>query len=162
MLPGYALLPQRWTGFPSIIDTYIQRNKKLCALSRTRPTLFPHVTSESSGLHALVVRKDGSHPRSFPYFPTTFAKSCPFSGKVVLFFHALLAPLSFPPGLLNEMGHFPTLRTAFYRRLTFFPLLTTTYRREQLTFLVLSICDTKQNSSNSSEDELLLFEFRNI
>ena len=42
-----------------------------------------------------------------------FAKSSPFSGKVVLFFHPLLAPLSFPPGLPNEMGQFPTLSHSF-------------------------------------------------
>lgn len=53
-------------------------------------------------------------PAYFSLFPHYFSrKVVHFPAKVVLFFHPLLAPLSFPPGLPNEMGHFPTLSHSF-------------------------------------------------
>lgn len=53
-------------------------------------------------------------PASFSLFPHYFSrKVVHFQANVVLFFHPLLAPLSFPPGLPNEMGQFPTLSHSF-------------------------------------------------
>lgn len=53
-------------------------------------------------------------PAYFSLFPHYFSrKVVHFLAKVVLFFHPLLAPLSFPPDLPNEMGHFPTLSHSF-------------------------------------------------
>ena len=92
-----------------------------------------------------------------------FAKSSPFSVKSRLVFPPSSRPSFFSlPVCRTRWDTSPLFRTVFNCRHTFFPLLAITYRREQLTFLALSICCTKQNSSNSSEDELLLFEFRNI
>lgn len=72
MLPGQAILPQRWAGFPSQPTLISEGIKTLRDIANTAYSFFSHVTSESSDQHTLVVRKDGSHPRSFPYFPTAF------------------------------------------------------------------------------------------
>lgn len=53
-------------------------------------------------------------PVYFSLFSHYFSrKVVHFPAKVVLFFHPLLAPLSFPPDLPNEMGLFPTLSHSF-------------------------------------------------
>lgn len=159
---GYAILPQRWAGFPSQPTPISKGIKTLRAIANTAYT-FSSRYKRKRWVACSRCAKRRITPAYFSLFPHYFSrKVVHFLAKVVLFFHPLLAPLSFPPDLPNEMGHFPTLSHSFPPPAqTLFPF-DTTYRRERLTFLALSICCTKQNSSNSSEDELLLFEFRNI
>lgn len=162
MLPGYAILPHRWAGFPSQQTPISEGIESLRAIANMAYAF----SSRYKRRHRVACSRCAKRritPAYFSLFPHYFSrKVVHFPAKVVLFFHPLLAPLSFPPGLPNEMGHFPTLSHSFPPPAqTLFPF-DTTYRRERLTFLALSICCTKQNSSNSSEDELLLFEFRNI
>lgn len=163
MLPGYAILPQRWAGFPSTTGTDSQRNKNF-ARYREHGLRFPLTLQVKAAGCILSLCEKTDHIRVvFLISPLLFAKSCPFSGKSRLVFPRSSRATFFSSRSAERNGDTsPLFRTAFYCRPTFFPHLPTTYRREQLSFLALSICCTKQNSSNSSEDELLLFEFRNI
>lgn len=162
MLPGQAILPQRWTGFPSQ-PTPISKGIESLRATANMAYAFSSRYKRRQWVACSRCAKRRIIPAYFSLFPHYFSrKVVHFPAKVVLFFHPLLAPLSFPPDLPNEMGHFPTLSHSFLLPAqTLFPF-DHTYRRERLTFLTLSTCCTKQNSSNSSEDELLLFEFRNI
>lgn len=148
--------------FPLTTDTDFQRNKNF-ARYREHGLRFLLTLQAKAVSCLLSLCERRITPAYFSLFPHYFSrKVVHFPAKVVLFFHPLLAPLSFPPGLPNEMGHFPTLSHSFQPPAQALFPFDHTYRRERMTFLALSICCTKQNSSNSSEDELLLFEIRNI
>jgi|GEM_PF-1272757 len=160
---GYAILPHRWAGSPSQ-PTPISKGIKTLRAIANMAYAFSSRYKRRQWVVCSRCAKRRITPAYFSLFPHYFSrKVVHFPAKVVLFFHPLLAPLSFPPGLPNEMAHFPTRSHSFQLPAYVLPpLLPNTYRRERLTFLALSTCCTKQNSSNSSEDELLLFEIRNI
>ena len=86
MLPGYALLPQRWTGFPSIIDTYIQRNKNFARFREHGLHFFLTLQAKAAGCMLSLCEKTDHTRVVFLISPLLFAKSCPFSGKSRLVF----------------------------------------------------------------------------
>ena len=113
MLPGQAILPQRWTGFPSQ-PTPI--SKGIESLRATANTAYPfssrYKRKRWSAFSCCAKRQITTV--YFSLFPHCFSrKGVHFSAKVVLFFHPLLAPLSFPSRLPNELGHFPALSHGF-------------------------------------------------
>lgn len=113
MLPGQAILPHRWAGFPSQqtpISKGIKTLRDIANMSHT----FSSRYKRRQWVACSRCAKRRITPAYFSLFPHYFSrKVVHFPAKVVLFFHPLLTPLSFPPGLPNEMGHFPTLSHSF-------------------------------------------------
>lgn len=113
MLPGQAILPQRWAGFPSQptpISKGIKTLRDIANMSHT----FSSRYKRRQWVACSHCAKRRITPAYFSLFPHYFSrKVVHFPAKVVLFFHPLLAPLSIPPSLPNEMGHFPTLSHSF-------------------------------------------------
>ena len=110
---GYAILPQRWAGFPSQPTPISKGIKTLRAIANTAYT-FSSRYKRKRWVACSRCAKRRITPAYFSLFPHYFSrKVVHFLAKVVLFFHPLLAPLSFPPDLPNEMGHFPTLSHSF-------------------------------------------------
>ena len=113
MLPDYVILPQRWAGFPSQPTPTSKGIKTLRAIANTAYT-FSSRYKRKRWVACSRCAKRRITPAYFAVVPHYFSRTVVhFLAKVVLFFHALLAPLSFPPGLPNEMGHFPTLSHSF-------------------------------------------------
>lgn len=149
--------------FPLTTDTDFQRNKNFARYREHGLRFLLTLQAKAVGCMLSLREKTDYSRVLFLISSLLFAKSSPFSGKSRLVFPPSSRPSFFSlPVCRTRWGTSPLYRTVFNRRSRPFSPLTTTYRRERLTFLALSICCTKQNSSNSSEDELLLFEFRNI
>ena len=110
---GYAILPHRWTGSPSQ-PTPISKGIKTLRAIANMAYAFSSRYKRRQWVACSRCAKRRITPAYFSLFPHYFSrKVVHFPAKVVLFFHPLLAPLSFPPGLPNEMGHFPTLSHSF-------------------------------------------------
>lgn len=113
MLPGQAILPQRWTGFPSQPTPISKGIESLRATANTANTFSSRYKRKRWTAFSRCAKRRIT-PAYFSLFPHYFSrKVVHFPAKVVLFFHPLLAPLSIPPSLPNEMGHFPTLSHSF-------------------------------------------------
>lgn len=151
---GYAIPPHRWAALPRQSTPISEGIESLRATANTAYTFSSRYKRKRWTAFSRCAKRR-IIPVYFSLFSHYFSrKVVHFPAKVVLFFYPLLAPLSFPPDLPNEMGHFPTLSHSFLPPAPALFPFDHTYRRERLTFLALSICCTKQNSSNSSEDEL--------
>lgn len=110
---GYAILPQRWAGFPSQPTPISKGIKTLRAIANTAYTFSSRYKRKRWTAFSRCAKRRIT-PAYFSLFPHCFSrKAVHFPAKVVLFFYALLTPLSFPPSLPNEMGHFPTLSHSF-------------------------------------------------
>ena len=113
MLPGYAILPHRWAGFPSQPTPISEGIKTLRAIANMVYAFSSRYKRRQWAACSRCAKRRIT-PAYFSLFPHYFSrKVVHFPAKVVLFFHSLLAPLFFPPGLPNEMGHFPTLSHSF-------------------------------------------------
>ena len=86
MLPGYAIIPQRWTGFPSTTNTDFQRNKNFTRHSE-HGLLFLLTLQAKAVTRMLSLCEKTDHTRVvFLISSLLFAKSSPFSGKSRLVF----------------------------------------------------------------------------
>jgi len=86
ILPGYAIIPQRWTGFPSTTDTDFQRNKNFTRY-REHGLLFFLTPQAKAVAYLLLLCEKTDHTRVvFLISSLLFAKSSPFSGKSCLVF----------------------------------------------------------------------------
>ena len=113
MLPGQAILPQRWAALPRQPTPISEGIESLRATANTAYTFSSRYKRKRWTAFSRCAKRRIT-PAYFSLFPHYFSrKVVHFPAKVVLFFHPLLAPLSFPPGLPNEMGHFPTLSYSF-------------------------------------------------
>ena len=110
---GDAILPHRWAGFPSQPTPTSEGIESLRATANTANTFSSRYKRKRWTAFSCCAKRRIT-PAYFSLFPHYFSrKVVHFPAKVVLFFHPLLAPLSFPPDLPNEMGHFPTLSHSF-------------------------------------------------
>lgn len=113
MLPGQAILPQRWAGFPSQPTPISEGIESWGTIANTAYAFSSRYKRKRWTTFSRCAKRRIT-PAYFSLFPHYFSrKVVHFPAKVVLFFQPLLAPLSFPPGLPNEMGHFPTLSHSF-------------------------------------------------
>lgn len=107
MLPEQAILPQRWAGFPSQPTPISKGIKTLRAIANMAYAFSSRYKRRQWVVCSRCVKRQIT-PAYFSLFPHYFSrKVVHFPAKVVLFFQPLLAPLSFPLGLQNEMRHFP-------------------------------------------------------
>lgn len=162
MLPGYAILPQRWAGFPSTTGTDSQRNKNF-ARYREHGLRFPLTLQAKVADCILSLCEKTDHTRVvFLIFPLLFAKSSPFSSKSRLVFPRSSHVSFFFSRSAERDGALPhsfaQLSTAGPHS---FPICPPPTGESSCLFSPFPSAAQK-NSSNSSEDELLLFEFRNI
>lgn len=113
MLPGQAILPHRWAGFPSQPTPISEGIESWGAIANTAYAFSSRYKRKRWTTFSRCAKRRIT-PAYFSLFPHYFSrKVVHFPAKVVLFFQPLLAPLSFPPGLPNEMAHFPTLSHSF-------------------------------------------------
>ena len=136
MLPGQAILPHRWAGFSSQPTPISKGIKTLRDIANTAYSFF--LTLQAKAVTCILsLCEKTDYPRVlFLISSLLFAKSSPFSGKSRLVFprssHASFFSL---PICRTRWGTSPLYRTVFNRRCRPFSPLTTTYRRECLTFL---------------------------
>ena len=93
---GYAILPHRWAGFPSQ-PTPISKGIKTLRAIANMAYAFSSRYKRRQWVACSRCAKRRITPAYFSLFPHYFSrKVVHFPAKVVLFFHPLLAPLSFP------------------------------------------------------------------
>ena len=113
MLPEYAILPQRWASLPQQLTTISGGMTIFRAIANMAHTFSSRYKRKRWPAFSCCAKRQITTVY-FSLFPHCFSrKGVHFSAKVVLFFHPLLAPLSFPSRLPNEMGHFPALSHGF-------------------------------------------------
>lgn len=110
---GYAIPPHRWAALPRQSTPISEGIESLRATANTAYTFSSRYKRKRWTAFSRCAKRR-IIPVYFSLFSHYFSrKVVHFPAKVVLFFHPLLAPLSFPPDLPNEMGHFPTLSHSF-------------------------------------------------
>ena len=113
MLPEYAILPQRWASLPQQLTTISGGMTIFRAITNMANTFSSRYKRKRWSAFSCCAKRQITTVY-FSLFPHCLSrKGVHFSAKVVLFFHPLLAPLSFPSRLPNEMGHFPALSHGF-------------------------------------------------
>lgn len=110
---GYAIPPHRWAALPRQSTPISEGIESLRATANMAYTFSSRYKRKRWPTFSRCAKRRITLAY-FSLFPHYFSrKVVHFPAKVVLFFHPLLAPLSFPPDLPNEMGLFPTLSHSF-------------------------------------------------
>ena len=113
MLPEYAILPQQWASLPQQLTTISGGMTIFRAIANMAHTFSSRYKRKRWPAFSCCAKRQITTVY-FSLFPHCFSrKGVLFSAKVVLFFHPLLAPLSFPSRLPNEMGHVLALSHGF-------------------------------------------------